>query len=339
MNPTDPMDDDFRDSEISSLLGRVGGDAPATDAAYHDVLHRVRRVRRRRTIVTTLGAGILIVAVGTLVVQSSSRRSDRVALEPRSAVVTTPDGSVVTTPDGVAVTVIIEPNDTTTPTTPGSDDVPGSGGNPGNSAPGSNSTTPSDPGTSDPSDSSVPSGTNRPTGSTDDTTTPAPTTPATTTTKPTPATTTTKPTPATTTTTTTTKPSLPPTTKPVVPSVPVTARPTTPTPTTAPRFDNVTYACGAGAIDVDVVNNSFVVGSLTTRVLPGFNASIKSVKAKSIEIEFTSARGKTVATLKMRISGSKVEKECGLEVDAKAESNDDSRDDARDDNNGERAGD
>lgn len=321
MNPIDPMDDDFRDSEISSLLGRVGGDAPATDAAYHDVLHRVRRVRRRRTIVTTLGAGILIVAVGTLVVQSSSRRSDRVALEPRSAVVTTPDGSVVTTPDGVAVTVIIEPNDTTTPTTPGSDDVPGSGGNPGNSAPGSNSTTPSDPGTSDPSDSSVPSGTNRPTGSTDDTTPPAPTTPATTTT------------------TTTTKPSLPPTTKPVVPSVPVTARPTTPTPTTAPRFDNVTYACGAGAIDVDVVNNSFVVGSLTTRVLPGFNASIKSVKAKSIEIEFTSARGKTVATLKMRISGSKVEKECGLEVDAKAESNDDSRDDAGDDNNGERAGD
>ena len=321
MNPIDPMDDDFRDSEISSLLGRVGGDAPATDAAYHDVLHRVRRVRRRRTIVTTLGAGILIVAVGTLVVQSSSRRSDRVALEPRSAVVTTPDGSVVTTPDGVAVTVIIEPNDTTTPTTPGSDDVPGSGGNPGNSAPGSNSTTPSDPGTSDPSDSSVPSGTNRPTGSTDDTTPPAPTTPATTTT------------------TTTTKPSLPPTTKPVVPSVPVTARPTTPTPTTAPRFDNVTYACGAGAIDVDVVNNSFVVGSLTTRVLPGFNASIKSVKAKSIEIEFTSARGKTVATLKMRISGSKVEKECGLEVDAKTESNDDSRDDAGDDNNGERAGD
>lgn len=321
MNPIDPMDDDFRDSEISSLLGRVGGDAPATDTAYRDVLHRVRRVRRRRTIVTTLGAGILIVAVGTLVVQSSSRRSDRVALEPRSAVVTTPDGSVVTTPDGVAVTVIIEPNDTTTPTTPGSDDVPGSGGNPGNSAPGSNSTTPSDPGTSDPSDSSVPSGTNRPTGSTDDTTTPAPTTPATTTT------------------TTTTKPSLPPTTKPVVPSVPVTARPTTPTPTTAPRFDNVTYACGAGAIDVDVVNNSFVVGSLTTRVLPGFNASIKSVKAKSIEIEFTSARGKTVATLKMRISGSKVEKECGLEVDAKAESNDDSRDDAGDDNNGERAGD
>lgn len=319
MNPIDPMDDDFRDSEISSLLGRVGGDAPATDAAYHDVLHRVRRVRRRRTIVTTLGAGILIVAVGTLVVQSSSRRSDRVALEPRSAVVTTPDGSVVTTPDGVAVTVIIEPNDTTTPTTPGSDDVPGSGGNPDNSAPGSNSTTPSDPGTSDPSDSSVPSGTNRPTGSTDDTTPPAPTTPATTTT------------------TTTTKPSLPPTTKPVVPSVPVTARPTTPT--TAPRFDNVTYACGAGAIDVDVVNNSFVVGSLTTRVLPGFNASIKSVKAKSIEIEFTSARGKTVATLKMRISGSKVEKECGLEVDAKAESNDDSRDDAGDDNNGERAGD
>lgn len=319
MNPIDPMDDDFRDSEISSLLGRVGGDAPATDAAYHDVLHRVRRVRRRRTIVTTLGAGILIVAVGALVVQSSSRRSDRVALEPRSAVVTTPDGSVVTTPDGVAVTVIIEPNDTTTPTTPGSDDVPGSGGNPGNSAPGSNSTNPSDPGTSDPSDSSVPSGTNRPTGSTDDTTPPAPTTPATTTA------------------TTTTKPSLPPTTKPVVPSVPVTARPTTPT--TAPRFDNVTYACGAGAIDVDVVNNSFVVGSLTTRVLPGFNASIKSVKAKSIEIEFTSARGKTVATLKMRISGSKVEKECGLEVDAKAESNDDPRDDAGDDNNGERAGD
>ena len=48
MSPMDPLDDDFRDSEISSLLGRVGGDAPATNAPTDDATVRRRRMVRTR---------------------------------------------------------------------------------------------------------------------------------------------------------------------------------------------------------------------------------------------------------------------------------------------------
>ncbi|MFN5604253.1 MAG: hypothetical protein ACK49V_06855, partial [Actinomycetes bacterium] len=64
----DPLDDDFRDSEISSLLGRVGGDAPASNVAYQQVLGRVHRVRQRRAIATTLGAAVMVVGIGTVVI-------------------------------------------------------------------------------------------------------------------------------------------------------------------------------------------------------------------------------------------------------------------------------
>ena len=114
MNPMDRFDDEFRDSDISSLLGRVGGDAPSTNAAYRDVLDRVRRVRRRRAVAGSLGAVALIVGAGAIVVRSSTAGSERFALDPRSAVVTTPDGSTVTTPDGAPVTVIIDPATSTT---------------------------------------------------------------------------------------------------------------------------------------------------------------------------------------------------------------------------------
>ena len=326
MSPMDPLDDDFRDSEISSLLGRVGGDAPATNAAYRHVLGRVRHVRRRRTIATTVGAGIMIVSVGTVVIQSSSRESDRIALEPGAAVVTTPDGSAVTTPDGVVVTVITEPSvGTTVPGAPGVSSVPGGSSVTSTPAPGSNTSSPTNNGgvnTTAPSSNTTPNGTNRPAGSTDETTT--------TTTPPT-----TKPAPVTT---------APPTTKPVAPSVPVTARPTTPPvapsvpvtappvtappatkpapvttapapPTTAPAVDNRTYACGAGAVKIDIVDDSFVVASLQTIVVPGYNASVKSVKSKSIEVEFAPTKGKVVATLKVRITGKEIKDSCDIEVD------------------------
>ena len=65
---------------------------------------------------------VCVLAVGALVLQNSSRQTDRVALEPGSAVLTTPDGAKVTTPDGVVVTVITEP-DTAPSTTTNSDVV------------------------------------------------------------------------------------------------------------------------------------------------------------------------------------------------------------------------
>ena len=333
MNPMDRMDDEFRDSDISSLLGRVGGDAPATNVAYQEVLGRVRRVRQRRTIAATLGATVAIVGIGAVVIQSGSRDSDRIALDPRSAVVTTPDGSMVTTPDGVVVTVITQPDDSTTvPSKPGDNSAPTSDPNP---------STPTNAVTSTPSNSVSPGGVNRPTGSDDTTTTLAPTT-----TKPTP---TTSPAPST----------APSTSKPTMPSVPVTTRPTTPgttpvvtrpttpvitrpsvPPSAPPTVDTITRACGAGAIKVDVVNKAFVVGSVQTVVLPGFQATITSAKETSIEARFTSAQGRVTATLKVRITGNAIKHDCDIEVEKKAnDDNNDAGDESSDDNNGARADD
>jgi len=332
MNPMDRMDDEFRDSDISSLLGRVGGDAPATNVAYQEVLGRVRRVRQRRTIAATLGATVAIVGIGAVVIQSGSRDSDRIALDPRSAVVTTPDGSMVTTPDGVVVTVITQPDDSTTvPSKPVDSSAPTSDPNP---------STPTNAVTSTPTNSVSPGGVNRPTGSDDTTTTLAPTT-----TKPTPATSpapsTTKPTPST----------APSTSKPPIPSVPVITRPTTPgttpvvtrpsvPPSAPPTVDTITRACGAGAIKVDVVNKAFVVGSVQTVVLPGFQATITSAKETSIEARFTSAQGRVTATLKVRITGNAIKHDCDIEVEKKANNdNNDAGDESSDDNNGARADD
>ena len=332
MNPMDRMDDEFRDSDISSLLGRVGGDAPATNVAYQEVLGRVRRVRQRRTIAATLGATVAIVGIGAVVIQSGSRDSDRIALDPRSAVVTTPDGSMVTTPDGVVVTVITQPDDSTTvPSKPGDSSAPTSDPNP---------STPTNAVTSTPTNSVSPGGVNRPTGSDDTTTTLAPTT-----TKPTP---TTSPAPSTTKPTPSTAPS---TSKPTIPSVPVITRPTTPgttpvvtrpsvPPSAPPTVDTITRACGAGAIKVDVVNKAFVVGSVQTVVLPGFQATITSAKETSIEARFTSAQGRVTATLKVRITGNAIKHDCDIEVEKKANNdNNDAGDESSDDNNGARADD
>ena len=332
MNPMDRMDDEFRDSDISSLLGRVGGDAPATNVAYQEVLGRVRRVRQRRTIAATLGATVAIVGIGAVVIQSGSRDSDRIALDPRSAVVTTPDGSMVTTPDGVVVTVITQPDDSTTvPSKPGNSSAPTSDPNP---------STPTNAVTSTPTNSVSPGGVNRPTGSDDTTTTLAPTT-----TKPTP---TTSPAPSTTKPTPSTAPS---TSKPTIPSVPVITRPTTPgttpvvtrpsvPPSAPPTVDTITRACGAGAIKVDVVNKAFVVGSVQTVVLPGFQATITSAKETSIEARFTSAQGRVTATLKVRITGNAIKHDCDIEVEKKANNdNNDAGDESSDDNNGARADD
>ena len=336
MSPMDRMDDDFRDSEISSLLARVGGDSPATNAAYQEVLGRVHRVRRRRTIATSLGAAVVIGGIGAVVIQGSSRDADRIALDPRSAVVTTPDGSMVTTPDGAVVTVITQPGDITiAPTVPGNGSSPT--GNTDSTPGGSNSSTPPasiGTGTAVPSDNSTPNSVNRPAGSTDDTTTTIPPS-------------TTKPESPSTPAPSTTRPAPPSTAKPSTPSVPVVTRPsvpsvvpTTPPSSTPPVVNTITRACGAGAVKVDVKDRAFVVGSLQTVVLPGFQATVASAKDNAIEVRFTSAQGRVTATLKVRITGNGIKDDCDIEIDKKSGSNDDDADEATsDDNNGERADD
>ena len=56
-------DDEFRDHEISSLLNQVGGDAPAVGPAHQMVLGRVRTIRRRRTVASSVGALVAVLAV------------------------------------------------------------------------------------------------------------------------------------------------------------------------------------------------------------------------------------------------------------------------------------
>ncbi|MFM8564412.1 MAG: hypothetical protein ACKOCE_11075 [Acidimicrobiia bacterium] len=286
-------DDDFRDSEISALLDRLGGDAPATGPAYQHVLGRVRTIRRRRAIATSIGASVCVLAAGALVVRNSARPDDGLSLAPGAAVVTTPDGAVVTTPDGAVVTVITAP-ETTRP--PSDSSVPGNT----NPSTGPVSTDPSIPvvSTTQPTEGSAPNGTNRPTGENE--------------------------------TPTTTRPA-PPTTS--VPAAPPTTKPETP-----PKPNLVRRACGAGLVRVEIANQSFVTSTLETVVVPGFN--IKKVKAssKSIEVQFTSGKGKVTSTLKLSIDKGTVKDECEVE-NANEKSADDTDGADGTDNNGDRVDD
>lgn len=349
MNPN--LDDEFRDPDISALLGRVGGDAPATGPAYQQVIGRVRTIRRRRTIATAVGASICVLAVGALVLQNSSRQTDRVALEPGSAVLTTPDGAKVTTPDGVVVTVITEPDDAPTTTTNSDVVVTPTVTNPSNTGT-TNPSVPSGATTTTPTSNTSPTGTNRPTGENDPTTTvpsaptttKAPSTP-TTTKAPSAPTTTKAPIVAPTTTkapvvapTTTNPPSAPTTTRP--PSIPSTSmpRPTVPVvPTIPPLPPSITMACGAGGIKVDITNGLFVPDSLRTILVPGFDATIKKARDNRIEVEFSRTKGRVVASLKVWITGKEIKNTCEIEVDDS--STDDAANDSAGDNNGERADD
>ena len=302
-------DDDFRDSEISALLGRLGGDAPATGPAYQHVLGRVRTIRRRRAVATTIGASVCVLAVGALVVRNSTRPDDGLSLAPGAAVVTTPDGAVVTTPDGAVVTVITEPATTRPPT---DSNVPGNT-NPG-TAP--ESTDPSTPvvATTQPTEDSTPGGSNRPTGENDGPTTTRPTPP------------------------TSSVPLVPPTSQP---ETPTTTRPTPPTssvPIVPPMPNLVTRACGAGLVRVEVANQSFVTSTLETVVVPGLNAKKINATTKSIEVQFTSGKGKVTSTLKLSIDKGAVKDECEIEQ-ANEKSSDDADDVGDADNNGERADD
>ncbi|MFZ9674719.1 MAG: hypothetical protein ACO3GZ_02790 [Ilumatobacteraceae bacterium] len=282
-------DDEFRDHEISSLLNQVGGDAPAVGPAHQMVLGRVRTIRRRRTVASSVGALVAVLAVGTIVIRGSNANSGRdgIALDPRSSIVTTPDGSTVTTPDGTPVTVIIQPDTTSI--------------DPSNDTP-SSSTTPSsipnkdtNPPTSGVPVSSTP-GVNNPTEIPEDPTAPSssiPVSPITTVpTKPsTPTTSTPVLDPPTST--------IPPTTKPVV--TPPTTKPVVTPPTTTPERE-IVQRCAGGAVIARL--NAFGVFVKTLAPADGFSVESQDRSTEEIRITFKRGNGKSKVRWQVRIERS-----------------------------------
>ena len=332
-------DDEFRDHEISSLLNQVGGDAPAVGPAHQMVLGRVRTIRRRRTVASSVGALVAVLAVGTAVIRSSNANSGRdgVALDPRSSIVTTPDGSTVTTPDGTPVTVIIQPD--TTSIDP-SDDTPSSS-TPTSSTPGKETTPPN----SGVPVSSTP-GVNNPTEIPEDPTAPSsslPVTPVTTApTKPsTPTTSAPVVAPPTSTIPPTTKPVVtPPTTTPVV--APPTTKPVVTPPTTTPERE-IVQRCAGGAVTARL--NAFGVFVKTFAPADGFSVEERQYRStEEIRITFQRGNGKSKVRWQVRIdrSGSaSCRNTTGEDTEADSESESDeessSSPDESTNNNGDRA--
>ena len=315
-------DDEFRDHEISSLLNQVGGDAPAVGPAHQMVLGRVRTIRRRRTVASSVGALVAVLAVGTVVIRSSNANSGRdgVALDPRSSIVTTPDGSTVTTPDGTPVTVIIQPDTTSI--------------DPSNDTP-SSSTTPSsipnkdtNPPTSGDPVSSTP-GVNNPTEIPEDPTAPSSSLPVS---------------PIT---TVPTKPSTPTTSAPVVApptsTVPPTTKPVVTPPTTTPERE-IVQRCAGGAVTARL--NAFGVFVKTLSPADGFNIESQNRSTEEIRITFQRGNGKSKVRWQVRIdrSGSaSCRNTTGEDTEADSESESDeesgSSPDEATNNNGGRADD
>ena len=342
-------DDEFRDHEISSLLNQVGGDAPAVGPAHQMVLGRVRTIRRRRTVASSVGALVAVLAVGTVVIRSSNANSGRdgVALDPRSSIVTTPDGSTVTTPDGTPVTVIIQPD--TTSIDP-SDDTPSSS-TPISSTPGKETTPPN----SGVPVSSTP-GVNNPTEIPEDPSAPSsslPVSPITTVpTKPsTPTTSAPVVAPPTSTVPPTTKPVVtpppstpvvtPPTTTPVV--APPTTKPVVTPPTTTPERE-IVQRCAGGAVTARL--NAFGVFVKTLAPADGFSVESQDRSTEEIRITFQRGNGKSKVRWQVRIdrSGSaSCRNTTGEDTEADSESESDeessSAPDEATNNNGGRADD
>jgi hypothetical protein len=66
--------DEFRDSDISSLLNQVAGSSPDTMAAHSAVLGKVRRVRQRRMATVGAAAVVMVVSGAVAMVQNSQNR-------------------------------------------------------------------------------------------------------------------------------------------------------------------------------------------------------------------------------------------------------------------------
>ena len=90
--------DEFRDSDISSLLNQVAGSSPDTMAAHSAVLGKVRRVRQRRMATVGAAAVVMVVSGAVAMVQNSQSRDGGSNI----AVPLSPDDSE---PIGVSTTI------------------------------------------------------------------------------------------------------------------------------------------------------------------------------------------------------------------------------------------
>ena len=90
--------DEFRDSDISSLLNQVAGSSPDTMAAHSAVLGKVRRVRQRRMATVGAAAVVMVVSGAVAMVQNSQNRDGGLNI----AVPLSPDDSE---PIGVSTTI------------------------------------------------------------------------------------------------------------------------------------------------------------------------------------------------------------------------------------------
>jgi hypothetical protein len=93
--------DEFRDSDISSLLNQVAGSSPDTMAAHSSVLGKVRRVRQRRMATVGAAAVVMVVSGAVAMVQKSQNRDGGSNI----AVPLSPDDSE---PIGVSTTTDID---------------------------------------------------------------------------------------------------------------------------------------------------------------------------------------------------------------------------------------
>jgi hypothetical protein len=90
--------DEFRDSDISSLLNQFAGSSPDTMAAHSAVLGKVRRVRQRRMATVGAAAVVMVVSGAVAIVQNSQNRDGGLNI----AVPLSPDDSE---PIGVSTTI------------------------------------------------------------------------------------------------------------------------------------------------------------------------------------------------------------------------------------------
>ena len=165
--------DEFRDSDISSLLNQVAGSSPDTMTAHKAVLGKVRRVRQRRVMTVSTAAVVMVVSGAVAMVQNSDNRGGgsniAVPLSPGdsqpikvattiglSATTTTIEGSISIGP------IATDPPASTPSTQPSSDLT-----SPSNSV---------DVVTTSPTNTQVPSNSQGPSISTTPTNTPSPTT-------------------------------------------------------------------------------------------------------------------------------------------------------------------
>jgi hypothetical protein len=252
--------DEFRDSDISSLLNQVAGSSPDTMTAHKAVLGKVRRVRQRRVMTVSTAAVVMVVSGAVAMVQNSDNRGGgsniAVPLSPGDSqpikVATTIGLSATTTT--IEGSISIEPVVTDPPT-----------GTP-STQPSSDSTTPDNSSvapTTSPTNTQVPSNSQSPSTSTIPANTSSPST--------------TKP-PATT----------PPTTKaPIVTTPPTTQAPISPPPFTFPPVtvpEIKTWSCRGGSVKYQLTSSGLVVVETIPDI--GFKVSESKAKAAEIAVKF-----------------------------------------------------